>query len=428
MSACTGANSPANEMRSGRRKFDAALVALFVIALCVPTIGRLTGWAPPFDPSFEKRAAATFPVLHGRRYGPLIIPRKGNLLAFPNAFDAYFGDQLGFRANLVGLYTRAAAAGWVPPTLTKSSGGAAHGPVLVGRDGWLYLNGACVENYRNTRPFSEAELDAWVTAVKQRRDWLAQRGIAYLFFVAPDKQTIYPEFLPRSVNQVRPQSRLDQLMEHLRGVEGLTAIDLRPALLAGKAHSQTYYRIDTHWNERGAWIGYQEICRSLAKQIPQMRPLTLDDFAFTPLESRQGDLSLMIPASTWTESNPERVVRKGSERWTVREVNHVLKNGEYGSGRRTENPTVPAGRTVVIHDSFFWSLAPYLSEHWREMAQVNNSVVFPTELIEREQPLLVIDEYVERKLLGPAPANPPEMAPPNAGLQWAKQPSKDVRR
>ncbi|MEI9865253.1 MAG: hypothetical protein WDN00_12025 [Limisphaerales bacterium] len=45
---------------------------------------------------------------------------------------------------------------------------------------------------------------------KKRRDWLAKRGIAYLFVVAPDKHSIYPEELPGWAVKVRPQTKLDQ--------------------------------------------------------------------------------------------------------------------------------------------------------------------------------------------------------------------------
>ena len=60
------------------------------------------------------------------------------------------------------------------------------------------------------------ELEKWQHVFENRRDWLAARGIPYLIVFAPNKSTIYPEHMPSAYNPVHTQSRLDQLMAHLK--------------------------------------------------------------------------------------------------------------------------------------------------------------------------------------------------------------------
>src|SRR5690606_26345033 len=106
-----------------------------------------------------------------------------------------------------------------------------------------------VEDYRCTDPFTREELDGWRRVLEERRDWLAARGIRYTLVFAPNAQTIYGEYLPQSMNRVRDESRLDQLIKHMRGPYGVEIIDLRAPLIAAKSQMRTYHRTDTHWNQ-----------------------------------------------------------------------------------------------------------------------------------------------------------------------------------
>src|SRR5207249_4855988 len=126
--------------------------------------------------------------------------------------------------------------------------------VILGRSGWLFFAGdEALASYRAVQPFTEVELAAWQRRIETRRDWLAERGICYLVVIAPNKETIYPEFMPESLNRVRPVTRLDQLVAHLRAHSSVAVVDPRDALRTAKAGGILYLRTDTHWNDVGAW-------------------------------------------------------------------------------------------------------------------------------------------------------------------------------
>ena len=89
--------------------------------------------------------------------------------------------------------------------------------MTLGQSGWLYLAGdAAVSSYRVTRPFTTGQLEDYRRILEARRDWLAERGIRYLLVIPPNKDTIYPEFMPPAYTKVNSRSRLDQLVDHMR--------------------------------------------------------------------------------------------------------------------------------------------------------------------------------------------------------------------
>src|SRR5688572_8546477 len=107
--------------------------------------------------------------------------------------------------------------------------------VVVGREGWFYLGDKYEQTLtvaRTGQTLAEVEMgkrigdaaDAW-------ERWLGLRGVrVYRVMIAPDKGTIYPEFLPNWAQPASP-SATDALMA---GNGDFRFIDLRPALLAAK--------------------------------------------------------------------------------------------------------------------------------------------------------------------------------------------------
>jgi hypothetical protein len=282
--------------------------------------------------------------------------------------------------------------------------------------------------YRGVQPFSEPELDAWCRALHERRDWLAQRNIGYLVVVVPDKQSVYPEHLPPTINRVRTTSRLDQLLDRLNREVDPLVVDLRAALTAGKKQRLTYFQTDSHWNSYGAWIGYREIIRALQTSIPDLSPADLDDFMIVSKDS-PGDLAILLQRPNMPEAGnlqlQAKLPQSGSSKATINTVSlRGLDDKEQGN------------TAIVIHDSFAWALQPFLNRHWDRVTYVPDEPErwnFPTELIEREGPVVVIHEFVDRKLMSMVLTNPPLPAirpseRPDVSGATANRPSTIERR
>ena len=385
---------------------NVAVVALFVAALALPLTAQLSGLSQTASVQTENRAAAELPRIEVRWRGPIPWPRKRSMLAFPSRFETYYNDHFGFRRQLVQSYNLARLAGCTPSVLASPVAGQSTGtPVVVGREGWLYyLGDHDIETYRCAKPFSRQELDLWLAVYRQRRDWLARRGVEYLMVLPPTKTTIYPEFLPRSVNRVGSQSRLDQLIAHFHQHEGPQVVDLRAVLLEGKRQYPTYYCTDTHWNPFGAFLAYRELARHLQRRFPVIVPRTLADYEVMTGDVMETDLARMLDSPL---DLPERFLKLRPLRPSQVQF-HSLESGSREVHQLSVNAPAPPLKAVVTHDSYMHGMRAHLSEHFQQVHYLW-TYDFPLAVIASGQPQVVIEEMVERYLYSYQPVNPPEL-------------------
>ncbi len=89
---------------------------------------------------------------------------------------------------------------------------------------------------------------------------------------------IYPELMPGSLHRLHSHYRADQLLAYMRAHSTVEILDLRPALLEAKPRGLLYHHYDTHWNDRGALIAYQQIAARLKQWFPAIEPMRREDF------------------------------------------------------------------------------------------------------------------------------------------------------
>ncbi len=251
---------------------NAVLIALFMLMLWLPTLDTFIhlDHASAFN---EKRQLAQFPQLKSGLAG---------LKEYIAGLEAYFNDHFGYRNRLIH---------WNNNMKFLIFRGNIGKDVLIGRNDWLfYTDDDMVEHYRGVRRFTQQNMLDWQTLLEHRRDWLAQRGIKYIFVVAPDKQSIYSEELPDWLNKVLPDTKLDQFLVYMRAHSAVDVLDLRPALRDARRIAPTYLKTDTHWNLFGGFVACQEIVKTLSMQQPGFEPLSLDSFVLGNELAPGGDL------------------------------------------------------------------------------------------------------------------------------------------
>src|SRR5262249_45027767 len=146
-----------------------------------------------------------------------------------------------FRVPLMELYAK---------LKVKVFGVSSSDTVMLGKDGWLIYSGdRLLEDYLCNHPFTEEELARWTHRLVSRRDWLQARGIPYVFVLAPNTGTIYPEYLPNALHRFGTTSRIEQLTAYLEQHSDFRPIDLRAPLLDARNRGRLYYKTDSHWNQ-----------------------------------------------------------------------------------------------------------------------------------------------------------------------------------
>ncbi len=369
--------------RRTRRWADRAAIALLLAITGIPLIGTALGLDMQAQLT-DMRHLSEFPSLRWN---------LRSFLEWPGAFDCFLKDHFGFRGPLIRALSQVKVCG----LHTSASAN-----VRLGLDGWLYFShDGLGSDYDEVRPFTLAELEQWRRVLQHRQQWLAQRGCRYLLMIPPDKQTIYPEHLDPSLQARHAGVRLSQLLDYLaRNLPELTVLDVRQQLMEAKQHERVYYVTDSHWNHRGALLGYEALARQLAQWFPQVQPFEPDQFDAVEEITSRGDLAGLLALSG---AYRERVVRLNPRFRLNAHISDVpvlapRAQKDYGHPYATECPNSSWPRGVLFHDSFaVGPLLQLLPEHFQHLAMIWDDNFHP-DVIEREQPDVVIQQMVERKL------------------------------
>lgn len=273
--------------------------------------------------------------------------------------------------------------------------------VVSGQHGWLfYAEQQMIEHYLGAAKFTPKQLQSWRQLLQKRHDWLAARGIQYLFVIAPDKQDIYPEELPVWLQKAVPPNRetkLDQLEKYLRAHSTVPVLDLRQALIAAKATRPDYLLNDSHWNTFGAFAACQELINHLSKDFPNLPPLRLEDFTWTNTPAAGGDLVQMLGATSAEKNAGTLLPRPGVTMPSSRPVtNLVLRWQTRYPDFLSENPAPRTETAVVFHDSFGKAWVPSLACSFKRVLFVWDNREFNSDIVAANHPRVVINEMLER--------------------------------
>ncbi len=386
-------NSKLSMMKSGRLTQIIVTVS-FLVMLAAPhimefAVGRAS------TASVEKRAMAKRPDSH------LILESFSD---YAGQFEKYYNDSFGLRDSLIRWNNLLRL--WIFDESPVRG-------VRLGREGWLfYANEWALEDYENVMPYKPEELASIRKLVEERRAWLEQRGIKFFVMVAPDKHTIYGEFLPPAIHKIGKESRVDQVVKDLESHPGIEFIDPREALFRAKPSQRLYHRTDTHWNDYGAFVGYSELMERIALYFPNVRKLSLDDYTVSVSEEEGGDLAGMLSLSDRIKEERITLVPRFIPRAVdgARPYPDPVDTAEYPGRnmvvKETRDPRLP--KALIFRDSFSWPLIPFLAESFQSVVFVWTFDFLP-DLIEREKPDLVILECVGRYINALARENPAEV-------------------
>ena len=356
-------------------------------------------WLPLLDSAFELDHAPQPQERRLRAPFPELKPGAQGAREFFSGLDKYYSDHFGFRNWLVRRQNR-----WKHKWFRE----AALPAIVQGRDGWYYYVGmSMIDDAAGRNRFDDATLRAWRDLLETRRDWLAGRGVAYLFVVPPDKHTIYPEYLPDWVSTAPDRTKLSQFVAYMKANSTVAILDLRPALSAAKKTVRVYQYTDPHWDYEGGFVAYQEIVRALAKQLPGIVPLDTTQFTRSYTTREGGDLARMLGLEQLLEKNyPILSPLPPLKEFAVStDLEIYPKKWRKGTDPRiSENPDA-SGTAIVFRDSFAYYWEPFLGYHFNRVIYIWQYNWNP-ELIEREKPLVVIDEILEQLMNN---ANPEEL-------------------
>ena len=224
--------------------------------------------------NFEKRNPTPLPTL-----------QQTELNNYPSAMEEYFRDHLPLRHQIIRLN---AALDY------KLFGSTTSRKITLGKEGWLFFKDHDTVNnladYQGILPLDDALVQQTAAALQAIGTQQSAARRTTVLYMPPNKETVYGEYLPDGIPQLNAVSRCDQLYAQLAGQTGtVLLVDPKPLLMQTAQQDKTlYYKTDTHWNGRGAYLGLQPLLDAL-----QVDYAPYDPADFVPDEGTSGDLAAL---------------------------------------------------------------------------------------------------------------------------------------
>ncbi|MCI8811089.1 MAG: hypothetical protein HFF84_13485 [Oscillibacter sp.] len=250
--------------------------------------------------------------------------------------------------------------------------------VILGKNNWLYF-GETLPDYTGTGRMTEQEISAAARNLALMAEYCENQGMQFLFTVAPNKNSLYPENMPEFT--VASGARNAETLAAALEKEGVPYLDLFAVF---RNEDETlYFTQDSHWNSKGAALAADAVNGALG------RASSYFEGPFAPAETHRSDLyEMLCPTGTDYEVNPEYsgaldftydVPIRSAENLTIMTT---------GSG---------GGSLLMFRDSFGNLLYPYLADSF-EHALFSRATAYRLDLAAQREADAVVVELVERNL------------------------------
>ena len=271
----------------------------------------------------------------------------------------------------------------------------------IGKSGGFYAKKS-EANYKGTNLFEKNELIQIKEDLLARTRWCESRGIKYYVAVIPNKMNIYPEYLPPNVVKISEKGRYEQMVE-LAQTPGLKMIDVRENILKHKNDGQILYqKTDDHWNELGAYFGYQKIMNVISEDFKDLHPKSIDSFKLGE-QKKYGNIANIVNLA---EENPEKFLvlnpKFKSYAKEGQKYGYPVPEGisDWDYEIVIENEKAPNYKCLIIRDSFTLFLMKFFQENFRKTVFIHDNWKYRLreDIIDIEKPDLVINIILETEL------------------------------
>lgn len=333
-------------------------ISVFILLCLIPSLGMAF-----FGPS----SAAANEILASK---PKLRDRSGSLN--PDVlgdFADYVSDRFYLRQQCV--------TGWSLLN-AKLFGTSVDGSVVLGRDGRLYY-AESLDDYMGCG-MSEDELRSVARNLALMQEYCESEGMSFVFTVAPNKNSLYPEAMPAFIPNAHSSSNAARLPAVLRE-ESVSYADLFSAIAAQPG--TLYFMTDSHWTSEGAALGADTINAALGRES------SFFTGTFDTVQEHRGDLyEMLYPAGTLTETDLTSSV-----------FTFTTASNPNGGDAHVIECTSPGadGSLCCWRDSFGNALYPWLAQSFGESVFLRSGTYDMLYAAQRGADCVVV-EIVERNI------------------------------
>jgi len=336
-------------------------IIIFILILIVPNVSYIFLKDKFPNVNTENRKLASKPELD-----------NSNIMTYFSSYSAYYNDNLPYRTFIKSKYSKANY--YLFNYLGNNC--------LSGKDGWIfYINsddGNPVAIVQGKGIYSKEQMEKAKQKINSDVSIAKDKGIDLYYLVIPNKENIYRDKLPDSIKIYDNKSNREKLIEYINNSK---LIYLKDKLLAEKNQFQLYMKQDTHWNEIGAFFGYQSLISSIKNDNSIHYESITKEFSINTgdMIGLSGVYNVFSDYKYTINYDNNYEIKKGCKGICVYEN----KNAKY-------QETI-----MIVGDSYRTAMIQYLSADFKTVIHLHRND-YKKKLIDEYKPNIIISEYVER--------------------------------
>lgn len=365
------------QYKRATRMGQAVILATFLCVICLYALwGRI--FLPVLDTrNHENRELAQKPSFD-----------MDTIETYPGDFEAYFGDQLPFRNELVAIHNMLDFYLFHETTT---------GAAVRGKKNWLFYDslerGDPIGSYRGTNMFDEELLQAIAQRIIEMDAYMKSLDKEFVFLIIPNKERVMYEYMPDIYGEPADNYPAKQLIDYLNANSNVRVVyayedllDIKQAAIEQNA-GDIWYRNDTHWNYLGAYAGATALLNELGITMPSLSSGTL---RVTLGENGRGDLANMAGLG--------RILNHDDPQNTVSGYDsHQMKKEVFDNDTviHMKAQDADSRKLYIYRDSFGEQMAEYIGSQFNESHMCNWLSYTPEDYMEQD-PDIFVYECAER--------------------------------
>lgn len=266
--------------------------------------------------------------------------------------EDYIGDRIGFRTEMVNLYTKG---------MDILFNEMIHPSYQYGKDGYIFSK---LKENETDKEFQEVYSDF----ILNFQNYCIDRGIKFLYATEPSKTTVYSEFLPDGYNY--NNENFEYFLSLLKD-KNVNYLYTGEALIDAKSSKQVFdKKYDAnHWNETGAIIGISSILDRLNDLDSRVDKFDINKFEAVEYTNT----TLPVSHFDINEKTTHYNLKKDNSLSITDFRNEIKQSKRFTYFANYKNPNnKDAPKILIFAGSYFQGRDKFLTENFSEVIRIHN--------------------------------------------------------
>ncbi len=238
---------------------------------------------------------------------------------------------------------------------------------------------------------NERQTNKWAKVIQERQRYFDQSNIKYYLQIIPDKHPVYSQFLPDDCILAKTRN-IDLFLESVSPILLHRMNYPLDIIITGSAQHQVYFKWDSHWTDRGAYLAYLDLMKMIKHDYPELSILKSPTFKpgkFQGDLARMAEIDIEEPTDFFNQTTSIDISFDNKVKNTGRIISFA-------------NPAAKNNLTIMVFgsSSSLFTLK-FLNQDFTKVI-FYWSGNFDYSAIEHYKPDLIINQIRERHLIRPA--------------------------